>query len=291
MAYRIPRKISPAMFFYACRWSLLLGFMAGGAYLGWWKLLPVPAIAIGATLVTLLLYCLKIDSSWGKNLRRSFVGFWLAEIFCLIGIHGCYHCFPFYEISLSCHDLLHVVSFYFLWLAAYQMIGDHECPLGCCSRRQGWREADCDMRNLATAMIILAVIFASAPIFIWAVDHQLIWLVEHEESTAIERLLHLVIFPGFALSFFIALFIMVEVNRQLPGKKWLFLLLVALSCLTYSLFQLSICLVMPELSIAIEEFLEFAPMVPIWYFLLGKLLPGPRRKEKTGYEGSTSATT
>ena len=64
--------------------------------------------------------------------------------------------------------------------------------------------------------------------------------------------------------------ILIEFRKQVLQKKIVKMISISFALLSYSLFQLLICLLMPSVAVPVEEFLEFIPMVPIFYFLIGK---------------------
>ena len=260
----LPFSLNGFVRLYAVALLVLIGW-----YVGWWRLAPVPVIVVAAGLNTLLSFRWQIDLSWLRSLRWALAAFLTAEIFCLIGIY-----FFGGEIFLLAHDVLHVVSLYFCFQVLFRFFdltrAMQNCSLRCCSASAGWNSPGCNLRNLLAALLASSVMLACVPMLLWWWHQSHPFLGLPESMTELNRTVGLVVFPAIAWGLLLLGFIFIEFRKQNLNQRLLPLILLGLALLSYSFFQLFIYLLLPAVAIPVEEFLEFFPMVPIFYFLLGK---------------------
>jgi hypothetical protein len=114
------------------------------------------------------------------------------------------------------------------------------------------------------------VLLSLMPIGLWYLNKTSFILDLPEEVTELSQTLSLVVYSGTSLLLLLFSIFMLEFRKQLINKQLGQIIILAFALLVYSLFQLLISLLKPSVAIPVEEFLEFIPMVPIFYFLIGK---------------------
>jgi len=261
------------------RICLTLLFLAGGLYLGWGKMSPVPAIVLAAGINTLLIQRLSANGSRLKGIRNAFLFYFLAELVCFMGLYLFAH-----EFFLLLHDALHVISLFCLFAFISSLFPSEAlarlCSIRGCAPACDWSSETCVLRKSSAALMAGSVILSFVPLLLWWFDQKQPFLGIPQGITEASRLLNLVVFPVIALSFFILIFLRAEIFRLNMEKRHKRLAVAASAMLAYSLFQLLTFLLAPAAAIPVEEFLEFFPMVPVFYFLADSIpiLSGNGRK-------------
>lgn len=239
-------------------------------YFGWIKLSPVPVIFCVSGINTLLTLRFKKKSLWLGYFCKTLFVFFLAETFCFIGLYLFWEAF-----FILVHDLLHILSlYYFISGVLFLFSGKdkfQDCLFTCCKGWKGWKKGYCILREAIVAILIGGVISSIIPIGLWLLDRQHPFLGLPEGVTELIRGINLLFFPGITLFLFGLLIILIEFQRQILNQQIFQAFLLGAALLFYSLFQLLIALIIPGLAIPVEEFLEFLPMVPVFYFLIGKI--------------------
>lgn len=230
---------------------------------------PVIVIVMAAGINSLLMYRINITEQWARSFRIALLTFFAAEVFCFIGLYLFLH-----EIFLLVHDLLHIASIFFLLHAAVYFISNlginKYCPFQVCVSKKGWSAENCISRNISVSLLVGCFFLSAAPVILWLLNRSQPFLGLPEGMTELARTANLLVFPVIAFLLLLILIISIGFQNKPFHKKYMQLSIISFSFLFYSLFQGFLYLLMPSAAIPVEEFLEFFPMVPVFYFLIGK---------------------
>jgi hypothetical protein len=243
---------------------LTLLFFAGGVYWGGVRMTPIPVVLAAVAINTALLRRSRNAAPWLADFYRCLCMFLLAELLCFVGSY-----LSTWVGYIVLHDVAHVASLYFLALAGIHFAAASCCPQACgiavCPNRTVARPAAGTVRAFLSALLLFAFIAGAVPPAVYLLDRAHPFLSLPQGTTSLSRMINLTILP--ALSMAISLFLLARRGwRGLPfGQASRALLSLCVGLLLYSYFQLFIHLLEDRIAIFTEEFLEFAPMVPVFY--------------------------